>query len=143
MLMKFLKQKHKLNFKRLAIQCVALLFVIYALADITVLQVYCGNEAVGIPPSHHLAKNRQDAAEKLHQTQAKQNNLHQSNDQDNSQQNCDDDCCFCCSSHVTISYFAVEPRIFEVIPSPKNSISYENKYSNTGLTYLLRPPQTA
>lgn len=38
------------------VSLVAFLFVIYAIADVSVLRAYCGNEALGIPPAHHVAE---------------------------------------------------------------------------------------
>ncbi len=137
--MKQIKQKHKSHFKRTIIQCVALLFVIYAFADITVLQAYCGNETIGIPPAHHLsAQNKEvDKAASVDNP-----NYRQSNQESN--QDCDDDCCFCCSSHITLGYFAFQPRTATFVKNNSQpSISFENKHSYSALNSLFRPPRIA
>ncbi|MBE7516658.1 MAG: hypothetical protein HS105_08645 [Chloracidobacterium sp.] len=38
-----------------AVRLLAVFFVLYVLADVSVLQLYCGNEALGIPPADHIA----------------------------------------------------------------------------------------
>lgn len=136
-----LSKQNRITFRLRLIQLIALLFVIYAFADITVLQAYCGNESVGIPPAHHLSKNSSDSAEKEQQTEIEQDNLHESHNQEEFPQDCNDECCFCCSTHVVISNFAFEPSIFESEINQITPISYENKHSNTALYYLFRPPQ--
>ncbi len=47
--MKLFGQHQQLKWKRTISRVLALFFVFYDFADITVLQVYCGNEMVGIP----------------------------------------------------------------------------------------------
>ncbi len=144
-MMKFPKLNYKLKIKRVLIQCVALLFVVYALADITVLEAYCGNESVGIPPSHHLvAKQTDNPDENKHSQATDQNYIQQSDQQEGSQQTCDDDCCFCCSSHVVVSSFFIKSNIIKI--SGRNnaqSVHYKNKYSNSDLKNLFRPPRNA
>lgn len=135
----------KNSIKRGLISLVALLFVVYALADITVLQAYCGNEAVGIPPAHHLSKTARDpdsrSATKSIQTRLQSDGEpRQGNDPT---QDCDDDTCFCCCSHVVTGYFAIPST------KPTNKIefsqsdTYVGRYSNSSLTQLFRPPRTA
>ncbi len=140
--MKNSKPNHKLNLKRLFVRGVALLFVIYALADVSVLQAFCGNESVGIPPAHHFAKSNNNSAESENSNEDSQNNFQQSHDQEDSEQNCGDDCCFC-NSHVVISSFAVESNVMKVTETKTQSISYENKHSNSERDNLFRPPQIA
>jgi hypothetical protein len=122
---------------------VALLFVIYAFADITVLQVYCGNEAVGIPPAHHLSAQNNEVQKVDKIVSVDSQNYSQPSNQD-SEQDCDDDCCFCCSSHITLGYFVIQPRITTFVKSNcQISISYENKHSYSALNSLFRPPRIA
>ncbi len=137
--MNFKLQKHKLNLKRISVNGIAILFLIYAFADITVLQAYCVNEAVGIPPSHHLAKNNQEQ-----QSQDNQNNLHHSDNQEEVPQDCGDDCCFCCSSHVLISSFSVKFNIVKIVSFEKSqSFHYKKEHTNSNLKNLFRPPRNA
>lgn len=136
-----LSKKKRINWRLRLTQLIALLLVLYALTDITVLQAYCGNEAVGIPPAHHLVKNNQDSTEKEFQFQENQNTLSKSHNQEESPEDCSDECCFCCSSHSILNYFRFESKMFEVKLAQTNSLSYENNHSNTELHYLFRPPR--
>jgi hypothetical protein len=135
-MLKNLKPKHKSILKRTFIRCVALLFVIYALADVSILQAYCGNQAVGIPPAHHFSKEKNDSAEHI------ADNLQQPHEQEDSEQDCGDDCCFC-SSHVVINSYNVESSVIKLTTIAPKTISYENKHSNSELRNLFRPPQIA
>lgn len=129
MLMNFIP-KYKSNLKRTISKCVTLLFVIYAFADISVLQAYCGNEAVGIPPAHHLLhdENEHNEDSEHHNDTEQGNHEHLS----------------FCSSNIAFDSFIFEflPVIFTEI-NTQHSITYENKHSNTGLHYLFRPPRIA
>lgn len=132
--------------KRRITRGIALLFVLYAFADMTVLQVYCGNEAVGIPPAHHSAQESQTSIQDKNDNsvEAKQTNIHQSqNEQEEPGQDCDDDDCFCCCSHAIAGYFFIEPFPFSDDRISLVVGSYENKHPNSDLTHLFRPPQTA
>jgi hypothetical protein len=135
-LLKNFKTKHKSNVKRIIIRCVALLFVIYALADVSILQAYCGNESVGIPPAHYFSKEKNDSAEDV------TDNFQQPHEQEDSEQDCGDDCCFC-SSHVVINSYNVESSLIKLTIIAPKTISYENRHSNSELRNLFRPPQFA
>jgi hypothetical protein len=135
-MLKNLKPKHKSSLKRIFVKCVALLFVIYALADVSILQVYCGNESVGIPPAHHFSNEKNDSAEDA------TDNFQQPHEQEDSEQDCGDDCCFC-SSHVVINSYNVESSLVKLAKIAPQTISYENRHSNSELRNLFRPPQIA
>jgi hypothetical protein len=141
--MKALETRYKSNFKRTIIKCVALLFVIYVFADITVLQAYCGNEAIGIPPAHHLSAQNNESQKVDNNVSINNQNYSQPSNQE-SEQDCNDDCCFCCSSHITLGYFAFEPRV--TVFAKNNSLHssfHENKHSYSALNSLFRPPRIA
>lgn len=91
--------------KRCLIKLVAVFFVVYALADVTVLQAYCGNESVGIPPAHHLSNStsvmdpsRPPVTDG--EDQERFFSTHQSTDEPCS----GDEECFCCCPHVTVGF---------------------------------------
>ena len=103
------RSKSQIRLRNKLTSLVAFLFVLYAVADVSVLQAYCGNEAVGIPPAHHFTKTARDpdsrSATKSIQTRLQSDGEpRQGNDPT---QDCDDDTCFCCCSHVIAGYFAI------------------------------------
>jgi hypothetical protein len=126
----------KYYLKRTFIKCVSLLFVIYALADVSILQAYCGNESVGIPPAHHLSTEKADSAEDT------TDNFQQPQEQKDSEQGCGDDCCFC-SSHVVINSYNVGSSLVKLTTISPKTVSYENRHANSELRNLFRPPQFA
>lgn len=140
-------QNQSAVWKKRVTQVIALLFVLYAFADVTVLQAYCGNEAVGIPPAHHFAKESKTSVQdkKENSIESDQTNFHQSQDGQNEEpaKDCDDDDCFCCCSHAIAGYFSMAPAPFADTPVSSGVVSYENKHPNSDLTHLFRPPRTA
>jgi hypothetical protein len=137
------RQNYKYKFRRIAIKCVALLFVMYVLADITVLQVYCGNEAIGIPPAHHLSAQNNEVRKVDKSVSVNDQNYSQPSNQE-SEQDCGDDCCFCCSSHITLGYSVFQSGTATFVKNNRQrSISYENKHSYSALNSLFRPPRIA
>jgi hypothetical protein len=129
--------------KRGASRLLVFLFVLYALADISVLQIYCGNEAIGIPPAHHLTRVKEandNYTDKMIRMQGADD--HKSPVDDQSDSDCNDECFGGCA-HIILGRFFFEPT--ELIDSQivSSSRTYENKYSNSNLTHLFRPPQSA
>lgn len=135
----------KNRIKRGLISLVALLFVVYALADITVLQAYCGNEAVGIPPAHHLSKTSKSPASRsaTNFIQIRPESEEESRPGSDPTQDCDDDACFCCCSHVVKGHFAIPSYKTTTRVEFSQSDTYVGRYSNSSLTQLFRPPRTA
>lgn len=133
------------SIKRRLVSLVALLFVVYALADVTVLQAYCGNEAVGILPAHHLSKTVRSPAKSsaTDSTQIRPESDEESRPGSDPTQDCDDDTCFCCCSHVVTGYFAVPSCKPTSRLELSQSDTYAGRYSNSSLTQLFRPPRTA
>lgn len=125
------------------ISLVALLFVVYALADITVLQAYCGNEAVGIPPAHHLSKTSKSPASRsaTNFSQIRSESDEESRPGSDPTQDCDDDTCFCCCSHVVKGYFAIPSYKPTIRVGFSQSDTYVGRYSNSSLTQFFRPPR--
>jgi hypothetical protein len=145
--MRNLGQNHATVWKRRITQVIALLFVLYAFADVTVLQAYCGNEAVGIPPAHHFAKESKTLVQdkKENSVESDQSNFHQPQDGQNEvpAKNCDDDDCFCCCSHAIAGYFSMAPAPLANTRISSGVISFENKHPNSDVTHLFRPPRIA
>lgn len=52
----FVNRSIQISIRRLAVKLFAAFIVVYALADVSVLQAYCGNETVGIPAAEHQPK---------------------------------------------------------------------------------------
>lgn len=129
----------------------ALLFVVYALADVTVLQAYCGNEAIGIPPAHYLSKNTvvENSGIAVSRPSKYLTSMGRKLDGPYRQggdpsQNRDDASCFCCCSHAIAGSFTILSYISTNIrPRPSQSDSYIGRYSNSSLTQLFRPPKSA
>ncbi|MEK7722841.1 MAG: hypothetical protein AAB336_00685 [Acidobacteriota bacterium] len=132
------KSKHKSNFKRIFVRCVAFLFIVYALAGISILQDYFGNETIGIPPAHHFARGNSDSLEDT------KNSFQHSNDQSDSQHHYDHEHLSFCSPNILFEVFIFDysPLVYSEISAQK-TISYENKHSNFDLKNLFRPPQIA
>lgn len=81
----------------------AAFFVLYALLDISVLQVYCGNEAIGIPPAAVLAT-LETGTQKDHGPANEEGSVGISKTTEDSPSNdipVREDACFCCCSHTT------------------------------------------
>ncbi|MBA2494761.1 MAG: hypothetical protein H0V31_08725 [Acidobacteria bacterium] len=142
------KQKGQSDWKRIISRLFALLFVVYAFADISVLQAYCGNEAVGIP---HYANQIQ----KIRRNQKADNqtfvqavfNTSQSSQQDNAPNlPTGDEECFCCCPHTLHGFNAVESvpqMILSGKPQSTANFALKHLQSDKHLKELYRPPRIA
>lgn len=142
------KQKSQSDWKRVASRLLALLFVIYAFADISVLQAYCGNEAVGIPPYAQQIQNN-------HRNQETVNSVSVRTVSDASQSSHEDDApnlptgdeeCFCCCPHTLLGLNlreSVRQTILSVKPQSTANFSLKHLRSDNHLTELFRPPRVA
>ena len=96
--------------KRRGTRFLAAFFVLYAVLDISVLQVYCGNEEIGLPAAMQLTlKSESPAPEKA---QADGHSLSGAasspeNDPPNDAPRTDD-ACFCCCSHSILANNSTE-----------------------------------
>ena len=134
------------SIRRKLTSIVALLFVLYAVADVTVLQAYCCNEAVGIPPAHHAVKTDSDArsndsdyanssfvtldAEPIPDGQP---DSHDGEDED----------CFCCCSHAVAGYFTVQSGIIKSAEPESRAVGSRTLHPASEPNLLFRPPQTS
>lgn len=130
------KIKHKLT------SLAALLFVIYALADVSVLQAYCGNEAVGIPSAHHVSNSeREKGKENQKFASGRSESDEKSRQNDVPSQDCPDEACFCCCSHVIPGFFVLPSTKITCISRECRQDSYTSGYATSSLTYFFRPPR--
>jgi len=127
------------------VRLIALLFVIYALADVSILQAYCGNESAGIPPAHHFSQKTGSPIKEIAGTYAEnQKELREQSRQGNqSPHEWDEEACFCCCSHVVVGYFAVSLAFNTHTSSDPQPDTYVSRYSNSTLSNFFRPPRTA
>lgn len=133
------------SLKKATIYSVALFIVVFALAEVSILQAYCGNEAIGIPPAHHTDQ-KKDCPDEISQTNTVKtdsdnsftNHNHNSDDEDD----CDEECLGNCA-HVILGYFEFLPFISEETKQVQKPLFYENTILTSDPTSLFRPPQTA
>lgn len=123
---------------------VALLLIFYALADVTFLQAYCGNEAVGIPPAHHLSNSfAETGVEKSRDSDSVASFQNESpSDGQPAPHEGQDDECFCCCSHVVAGYFFIDGSVHETTRIGISSATFRILHPSSQLTSLFRPPQT-
>ncbi len=141
----FLKQQNFVKkIKGATIYVVALFFIVFALADLSVLQAYHGNENVGIPAEHHTYQDDDCSQEKpLDSTQSEQPSI-SSHDEHHNQ---DDDCsdkgeCLAGCSHIIVSYFVFNANVFSEVRQTQESLFYENTTPKSEPTSIFRPPRT-
>lgn len=141
--MKLSGQNRHLKWKHTISRVLALFFVLYVFADITVLQAYCGNEMVGIPPYAQQIQIKQknkkidsptiaDASSPFRQEQTPDLPV-------------SEDSCFCCCSHTTISFNSIQSVGREILPAkqPTSNFSENRLTSNSHLPQLYQPPKFA
>lgn len=135
--------------RKRVIQITALLFMLYAFADITVLQAYCGNETVGIPSyarQLHLEKQisrktQSSSDEKVVTTFSQLSHQEQSPDAPDS-----DEECFCCCSHTLHGFNPVKTIKREISPAQAtfgSNFSGKSLLSDSHLPLLYQPPKFA
>lgn len=131
--------------KKATIYTVALFIIVFALAEVSILQAYCGNEAIGIPPAHHTEQ-IEDCPVEVSQTNTIQTDSHNSftnhNHNSNDESDCNDECLGNCA-HVILGYFGFLPFTSKNIELMQNPIFYESTIPTSELTNLFRPPRTA
>lgn len=127
--------------RRRAIRLLAAFFVLYALADVSVLQAYCGNEMVGIPPAHHSVETADDSVQSHQEncTETEKAGCRQSpgnQDYDHPHE------CFCWHK-VIVESFLFDSTLLPELPKTLSTAIYENKHPNSDPSGFFRPPQTA
>ena len=143
--MKLFGQNQHLKWKRTISRVLALFFVIYACADITVLQVYCGNEMVGIPPYAQQIQIKQKIKKTNSPTVAVAGSSSSSRQEQTPDLPTSEESCFCCCSHTTIGYNSIQSVVLEILPTKQSKSNFsENRLkSNSHLPQLYQPPKFA
>ncbi len=131
--------------KKATVYSVALFIVVFALAEVSILQAYCGNEAIGIPPAHHTEQIK-DCPDEINQTNTVKTDLDNSftnhNHNSDDEGDCEDECQGNCT-HIILGYFEFLPFISKETKQVQNPLFYENTIPTLDPTSLFRPPQTA
>jgi hypothetical protein len=143
--MKLSGQNQHLKWKRAISRVLALFFVLYALADITVLQVYCGNETVGIPPYAQQIQIKQKNKKTNSLTFAVADSSSSSRQEHTPDLPASEESCFCCCSHITIGFNFIQSVVPEILPTKqsKSNFSENRLQSNSHLPQLYQPPKFA
>jgi len=134
-----------LVWKRRIVTLLAAFFVLYAILDISVLQAYCGNEALGIPP--YAAQLRLDG-ERSRQSSVREKGIagvSQSPDEKPTNDTpISDDACFCCCSHTTLAVklFAPVAKRPDALPSEAN-FSKKNLHPDSHPSPHYQPPKSS
>ncbi|MCB1024680.1 MAG: hypothetical protein KDB79_09835 [Acidobacteria bacterium] len=132
--------------KKATVYSVALFIVVFALADVSFLQAYHGNESMGIPPAHHTGQEN-DCPEELNQKKTIQTNSDATfftNHDHNSEKDCSDEGeCLASCSHIVVGCFVFESFVCCETPLSQNSLHRENTTPKSELSAIFRPPQIA
>ena len=115
--------------KRRVVKLLAAFFVLYAVLDISVLQAYCGNENLGIPPYAAQVPSESESpksviGEDVHAGDSRSPGEERSDKTPNS-----DDACFCCCSHTTLAANELAP----VAKRPADRIASTSNFPNKNL----------
>ena len=135
----FGQSKSQIKLRSRITSLVAFLFVIYALADVSVLQVYCGNEALGIPPAHHMTEEGDPASSTQHgnyvtSADSEQPQSPDEHDYDHQHE------CFCWHQTVVVSYRFSHSKVTAKSQSQSPDI-HTSRHKDTDLDNHFRPPQ--
>lgn len=143
--MKLNKQKSQLSWKRGISRFVTLFFVLYAFADITVLQEYCGNEALGIPSYARQVEVKNRRVDKTTESQIVFVSSHSSEDKQTPEPPASDEECFCCCSHTTLGFNPIKSVVREISSAKQSESNFsENRLnSDSHLSQLYEPPKFA
>lgn len=135
------RTKIQIKIRRKLISLTALLFVIYALADVSILQVYCGNEALGIPPAHHSASQeglRYSIQPEVNSVSdgAESPKVPDDHEYDHQHE------CFCWQQVVVGFYFFDTIRL-SAERENRTLVFHDAQHTDSDLSLHLRPPQIA
>lgn len=138
------KQKQQFIWKRDFFRLVALFFVLYALADVTVLQAYCGNETVGIPSYAQQVRAEKRKAEVADNAQT----AFKTSDSSPQEQTPDlpdsEEDCFCCCSHTLLGFNLMKSYTpILVVKESGSNFSLRHQHSSIHLRLVYQPPKFA
>lgn len=132
--------------KKATISVVALLLVLYVLADVTILQVVHGSESLGIPAQHHLVDD--DGCNSVETNSSfnpqTQTSISTADDHHNSNEDCSGEGeCLASCSHIIVSYFRFASSSFVVARNRPIMIHSEETAPKSHPTEIFHPPQLA
>ncbi len=139
--MMVIRSESQLRLRNRLMSLVAFLFVIYAIADVSVLQAYCGNEALGIPPAHHVSENPNSTASVEQAIYVISADHHQRESDDEHGYDHQHEC-FCWQQVVVGLYFLDTIRLSAGRES-RILVFHDAQHTNSDLSLHLRPPQIA
>ncbi len=139
--MKCNRQNRQQTRRRKTLRLVALFFVLYMLADVSVLQAYCGNEMVGIPPAHHSIEQTNDLIQDKQETCTESTKADCRQSPDNQDSNHHHECF--CWQQVVVGFFLFKTALSAESQRTSLPAFYENKHPNSDLSGFFRPPRTA
>lgn len=143
--MKRNERKRQSNWKRRASRFVALFFLLYALAGITVLQEYCGNKTLGIPSYAQQIQAKNRAVDKTTDSETASVGSHSSQEEQTPESPASDEECFCCCSHTTLSFNPIKlvERELSLTKQLESNFSENRLKSDSHLPQLYQPPKFA
>lgn len=139
LLMQTKEKNSGLLWKQQTARILAVFLVLYALADVSVLQEYCGNENLGIPSYAQQIK----AKNNISQTVA--DILPSSNQEQTPDAPIGDEDCFCCCSHTLLGFNPTNANSPKILALKKSASNFSLKYgqTETHLPQLYQPPKVA
>ena len=140
----FHRQKSIKQIKDALIHLVASLLVMFALADISILQAYHGNEAIGINAKDHTSQENHCADEKsqIDPDQVQQDSISQFGDGHGSKDRCSDETeCLAGCCHVAVCYFLFDNHFDSETLADNNPLLHEETTPKFHPTDIFHPPQ--
>lgn len=123
----------------------AAFFITYALADVSVLQAYCGNETLGIPPADHVASTESDQNDANVIAVAGQDKTSVPSVSSSTlgmEKPCEgDEECFGSCSHIVVPVSFVSFIEVPDPPSRKVVLPFADRYVQSDLTSPFQPPK--
>lgn len=145
--MRFKSGQNLKNTLKMAISDIlAIAIIVFALADISVLQAYHGNETLGIPAEHHQTQESNCAQENTRKSLDEQRTdiISRHGDQHEPDGGCAGEAeCLAGCSHSVIGFFVLNTNDFPEIILSKNSIIHEETDSKSAPSDIFHPPQKA
>jgi len=143
--MKRNERNRQSNWKCIASRLIALFFVLYALADVTVLQEYCGNETFGIPSYAQQIQAKNRMVDKTTDSQTVSFYSSPSHEEQTPESPASDEECFCCCSHTILNFNFVKLVVCEISPTKQSESNFSDNHlkSNSHLPQLYQPPKSA
>ena len=135
------RSKIQINLRHRLTSLAAVFFVIYALADVSILQIYCGSEALGIPPDHHMVGIARHLAQSSETPCAVDHADCQQPPEDHEYDHQHQ--CFCWQNVVVVAFVNFDFGTVVKSPVPELPFSSEDVHTYSVLSDHFRPPRTA